>query len=356
MQRALTLAVEGWGQVAPNPMVGAVLLRDGEVIGEGFHERYGGPHAEIVALGRAGDAQGATCVVTLEPCAHHGKTRPCTDALIAAKVNRVLMAVRDPTPEAGGGAAVLRENGIAVETGTCREEAASLNAAFLWNARRSDRPFVALKLATSLDCFITDGSGHSQWISGADARDFVQWLRAGFGAIGVGARTALHDDPELTVRGTVTPRVAPRRVIFAGSTVLPPTLRVVTTATRTPTSIVCERDVAQRISADPAYEHVQFVTADTLLGALRALRRDGVTSLLIEGGGVLAAALLEEDLVDRMYWIQSPRWLGQGTPAFPDGRSAIPLAEADPWAVTDRRSLGVDTLLTVDRDLCLPAS
>src|SRR5574341_7085 len=179
MNRALALAVEGWGRVSPNPLVGAVLLRDGRVVGEGYHAEFGGPHAEAAALAACPDPRGATCVVTLEPCAHHGKTPPCADALISAGVRRVVIALRDPHPEARGGVEVMRGAGLDIEVGCRQEAAAALNGSFLWSVVRPDRPFLALKIAASLDGVVADAEGRSQCISGDEAREYVHWLGAG---------------------------------------------------------------------------------------------------------------------------------------------------------------------------------
>ncbi len=355
MDRALALALRGWGRVSPNPLVGAVLLRDGQVIGEGYHAEFGGPHAEAAALASCPDPMGATCVVTLEPCAHHGKTPPCADALVAAGVRRVVMALPDPHPEAGGGAKVLERAGIEVRTGLRREAASALNAPFLWALARSDRPFVALKMATSLDGFIADAEGRSRWISGAEAQDYVHWLRAGFDAIGVGRRTADTDDPQLTVRGPLAPRVVPRRVVFARSGRVREDLNVVRTAAEIPT-IVVTAPGAQAWTADRlSGVGVQVIGVEGVTGALAALRALGVGSMLIEGGSTLAAQFLSQGLVDRLYWIQAPLWLGTGMPAF-GPREAVALDGARPWVVTERRALGRDTLLVADRELCLPES
>ena len=215
MIRALDLAWRGWGRVSPNPLVGAVVLRGGEVVGEGWHAEFGGPHAEVVALGAAGThAAGATLVVTLEPCAHQGKTPPCVDAILAAGIARVVIAIRDPDPTARGGAEQLRGRGVDVAIGLCAEAAAAQNAPFLFARARPQRPFVALKLATSIDGRIADAEGRSRWVSGPEAREHVHWLRAGFDAIAVGGTTALRDNPQLTVRGSVVPRRPPVRVVF----------------------------------------------------------------------------------------------------------------------------------------------
>src|SRR5881398_2563783 len=214
MERALDLARRGWGRVAPNPLVGAVVLAGDAVVAAGYHAEFGGPHAEVVALRAAGErARGATLVVNLEPCAHHGKTPPCTEAIIAAGVTRVVAAISDPDPDARGGAAALRAHGVTVSLGLLREAAAALNAPFLFAREQAERPFVALKLATSIDGRIADAAGSSQWVSGEAAREHVHWLRAGFDAIAVGGTTALRDDPQFTVRGPVTPRRPPVRVV-----------------------------------------------------------------------------------------------------------------------------------------------
>ena len=185
MGRALELAWNGWGRVAPNPLVGAVVLQGEEVVGEGFHAEYGGIHAEVAALRAAGDrARGSTVVVTLEPCAHTGKQPPCTEVLIEAGVRQVVAAMADPNPEARGGSARLISQGMQVDLGLRGEEAACQNALFVHRFAPTQRPFVALKLATTLDGKIADHAGRSRWISGGKAREFVHWLRAGFDAIG----------------------------------------------------------------------------------------------------------------------------------------------------------------------------
>jgi diaminohydroxyphosphoribosylaminopyrimidine deaminase/5-amino-6-(5-phosphoribosylamino)uracil reductase len=355
MERALELARKGWGRVSPNPMVGAVLLKDGRLLGEGYHAEFGGPHAEVAALGSCGDSAGATLVVTLEPCAHHGKTPPCAEALIRAGVRRVVAAVRDPNPVAGGGAEVLRKAGVEVEFGLRAREAAALNAIFLWNCIRSDLPFVALKVATSLDGYLADFRGRSQWISGPEAREFVHWLRAGFDAIAVGRRTADSDDPLLTVRGAVVPRIPPRRIVFARSGRVRRDLRLVRTAGEVPTWVVVDERSVSVAETELQGTGVEIIGVKGLRAALVELRRRGVGSLLVEGGATLASALLGAGLVDRLYWVQAPRWLGTGMPAFAP-RQPVALENAQSWVVTERRALGEDTLLVVDRSLCLPES
>jgi diaminohydroxyphosphoribosylaminopyrimidine deaminase / 5-amino-6-(5-phosphoribosylamino)uracil reductase len=350
MTRALELAWRGWGRVQPNPLVGAVVLADGEIVGEGWHAEFGERHAEPVALAAAGKrARGATMVCTLEPCNHQGQQPPCTEALLAAGVRRVVAAIADPNPVAAGGAARLRAAGVDVELGLLADEAAVQNAIFLHTERDRSRPYVALKLATTIDGRIADANGHSRWLSAQPARDFVQWLRAGFDAIGVGGVTARADDPSLTVRGPLVPRVAPRRIVFAADGDVPPSLRLVRTARETPTMVVASALAKPERLAPLEAAGVRLLRARALVEALRALREDGVTSLLVEGGGRLAGALLAEGLVDRYYWVQTPLWLGVSAVPAVAGLPTTSLDQAARWRVTDRRALGDDTLLVLDR-------
>jgi diaminohydroxyphosphoribosylaminopyrimidine deaminase/5-amino-6-(5-phosphoribosylamino)uracil reductase len=355
MRRALELAWRGWGQVSPNPLVGAVLLRGDDVVGEGWHAEFGGPHAEVNAIKAAGDkARGATLVVNLEPCAHHGKTPPCTEAIRAAGIRHVVAAVRDPDLDARGGVEILKRAGIDTQIGLLAEEAAAQNAPFLSTRQQTDRPFVALKLATSIDGRIADSGGSSQWISGAEAREYVHWLRAGFDAIAVGGTTALTDNPQLTARGGVTPRRPPVRIVFDRRAMLNLGVSLVQTAREVPTWVVASPDApASNVSVLEA-NGVRVFRPHALTQAFAQVRLAGIQSLLCEGGGALGTKLLAEDLVDRLYWIQAPVWLGEGAvPAFP-GVPAFKLAEAPRWVVVERRALGSDTLLVLDRRLCLP--
>lgn len=348
MRRALELAWRGWGRVAPNPLVGCVLLKDGAVVGQGWHAEFGGPHAERVALEEAGPrARGATAAVTLEPCAHHGKQPPCAAALIDAGVTRVIMAVRDPNPEAAGGADQLRAHGVVVETDLEAEAARRQNAAFFHRFQEPKRPWTALKLAMSLDARIADATGRSRWIAGEEARRWVHWLRAGMDGIAVGGATARTDDPALTVRGEVSPRHAPRRIVFIGTGRLPPDGRLLATARETPVIVVAPPRHPDR--ADWAALGATVLEAPSLSEVMTALRAAGVESLLVEGGGRLAGALLAAGLVDRCYLIHAPLFLGSaGRPAVA-GWPGVPLEQAAPWVPAERRALGRDTLLVLDR-------
>src|SRR5690348_5287059 len=292
MERALDLARRGWGRVAPNPLVGAVVLAGDSVVAEGYHAEYGGPHAEVVALEAAGArARGATLVVNLEPCAHHGKTPPCTDAIVAAGVARVVAALPDPDPQARGGAGVLRANGVIVSIGLLAEAAAALNAPFLFAREQAERPFVALKLATSIDGRIADAAGSSRWVSGEAAREYVHWLRAGFDAIAVGGTTALRDNPQLTVRGPVTPRRPPIRVVFDRRAMLNPTADLVKTAHDVPTWVMSSPDAPAASVSQLERSGVRVFRPTTLRDGLRMLRDTGIQSVLCEGGGALGAKL-----------------------------------------------------------------
>jgi diaminohydroxyphosphoribosylaminopyrimidine deaminase / 5-amino-6-(5-phosphoribosylamino)uracil reductase len=316
MSHALELAEGGWGRVSPNPLVGAVVVRDGRIVGEGAHRDFGGPHAEIEALQQAGaQARGADLYVTLEPCTHFGKTPPCVDAIIAAGISRVIVAVRDPNPEAGGGVERLQAAGISVVVGVKAEEASELNAPFL-NSFRLDRPWVTLKLAISLDAAISTASGTTSWLTGTPARQRVHRIRAGHDAVAVGMGTVLADDPLLTVRDAPPPRVPPTRVVFSRQGRLPLTSRLAQRTHEAPVLVFAG-------APDPSYDHslrglgVEVINSSSLDESLQALRNRGILSLLVEGGASLTAAFLEAGLVDRMILFQAPVLLGKNAlPAF----------------------------------------
>ena len=344
MRRALSLAEYGWGQTAPNPMVGAVVVRDGVVVGEGWHTRYGAPHAEVEALAAAGEqANGATLYVTLEPCNHHGKTPPCTDAILAAGVRRVVAATSDDSPVAHGGAARLRESGVEVTVGVEEQAARELNAEF-FHGIASARPFVRLKLAMSLDGALADHTRERGWLTGPEARQEVHRLRAQADAIAIGIGTALADDPLLTVRNVdPPPRIAPVRVVFDTSARLHAESHLVRTAREQRTVVVCW-------APDPAHaaalEHagVELIHAATLTDALVALRGAGVRSLLVEGGASLAASFLQDSFVDRLVIFRAPLILGGGSLNAFGGMPAARLDEASRWRIVRTARLGDDEM------------
>jgi diaminohydroxyphosphoribosylaminopyrimidine deaminase/5-amino-6-(5-phosphoribosylamino)uracil reductase len=310
MRRALELAEKGWGQTAPNPMVGAVVVRDDVVVGEGFHARYGEAHAEVNALRAAGDrARDATLYVSLEPCAHVGKTPPCTGAIIAAGISRVVAAVRDPGPIARGGVEALRGADIEVTLGVERERALEINAPF-FNAHASDRPWVVLKLALSADGAIADLSGVQRWITGPQSRREVHRMRANADAVAVGVGTLLADDPSLTVRDASSPRVAPRRVIFDSRLRTPIAANVVRTALDVPTVFVASADAPVNSRAALERAGAEIIVATDLPAALVSLREHGIRSLFCEGGARLAGSMLAAGVVDRLAIFQSQMLIG----------------------------------------------
>ena len=356
MQGALALARRGLGRVAPNPAVGCILVRDGRVLGRGWTQPGGRPHAETEAIrrARAADpegARGATCYVTLEPCAHHGKTPPCVDALIEAGVARVVAALEDPDPRvAGAGLARLREAGIAVETGVAADAAAELNAGYLL-MRRQDRPLVTLKAATTLDGRIATHAGESQWITGEAARARGHLLRARHDAVMVGSGTAVVDDPSLTVRLPGMDGYRPLRVVLDGRLRLPLTHGLVREAGEVATLLMTRRDVpADRLDAyRGAGVEVAALPTDahgalSLTATLHELAARGLTRVLVEGGGQLAAGLLRYNLVDRLVWFRSPRVIGgDGIPAIA-GFGLAQLAATPMFRSTGATSLGEDVM------------
>ncbi|HXT15816.1 MAG TPA: bifunctional diaminohydroxyphosphoribosylaminopyrimidine deaminase/5-amino-6-(5-phosphoribosylamino)uracil reductase RibD [Gemmatimonadaceae bacterium] len=347
MRRALTLAREGWGQTAPNPMVGAVVVAGGVVVGEAYHARYGEAHAEAQALREAGErARGATLYVTLEPCAHFGKTPPCADAVIAAGISRVVIASPDPSLVARGGASRLRRAGVTVEIGLLRDEAMELNAAF-FNALSSRRPWITLKLALSADGAIADPSGAHRWITGPDARAEVHRLRANADAIAVGVNTVIADDPLLTARDVRSPRRAPLRVVFDSTLRTPRTSALMRTAREVETILI------GRLSAVPVDRLAMaeetgatVLLAPSLHESLEMLRARDIRSLFVEGGARIAGSLLREDLVDRLVIFRSSLELGCDAPrAFahaPEGFESS-LAERP---VIARAQFGDDVMTT----------
>ncbi len=350
MRRALALADRGWGRVSPNPLVGAVLVRDGEVVGEGWHAEYGRAHAEAAALQAAGDrARGATAYVTLEPCSHQGKTPPCSQALIDAGVARVVYAAADPNPRARGGAEVLAAAGVEVLGGVEAAAAHDQNAAFfhLHGAKGDQRPWVELKLAMSLDARIADATGRSSWITGEEARAEVHRLRAAHDAICVGIGTALADDPRLTVRGAVEPRTPLVRVIFDRTLRLPADTYLARSAREVPVWLIAAPGAATERREALTALGVEIIEATDLHHALRQLRGRGIGSMFVEGGGRLAASFVRADLVDRLSLFYAPLLLGEGALSPFVGVEVESLQEARRWRHLRTAAFGVDTLITL---------
>ncbi|WP_420416866.1 bifunctional diaminohydroxyphosphoribosylaminopyrimidine deaminase/5-amino-6-(5-phosphoribosylamino)uracil reductase RibD [Pacificispira sp.] len=342
MRAALSLARRGLGRVAPNPAVGCVLVRDGRVVGRGWTQPGGRPHAETEALARAGAAaRGATAYVTLEPCSHFGQTGPCADALIAAGISRAVVAMPDPDSRVSGrGVDRMRAAGITVDTGLLEADAARLNAGFLSHRLRG-RPVVTLKLATTLDGKIATAAGESQWITGTEARADAHLLRMTHDAVLVGIGTALADNPALTCRLPGAPGEGWRVVLDSMGRLPPdaalcdgtrPTLQLVASDASEDAPGGVERIVVPRSSGgglDPA-------------SCLTALADKGVTRLMVEGGGAVAASFLRDGLVDRIVWYRAPFALGG------DGRDGIApiglvrLSDARQFLSVASRALGRD--------------
>ncbi|MFC5531691.1 bifunctional diaminohydroxyphosphoribosylaminopyrimidine deaminase/5-amino-6-(5-phosphoribosylamino)uracil reductase RibD [Cohnella yongneupensis] len=319
MRLALQLAEGATGQTGVNPVVGCVVVKDGRIVGMGAHLKRGEAHAEVHALNMAGEqAEGATAYVTLEPCSHHGATPPCCDRLIKEKVSRVVVATTDPNPlVAGRGIEKLRERGITVEVGLLGAQAKAMNEAFNHHIVKR-RPFVTLKTALTLDGRIATHTGHSKWITGPDAREAVHTLRHRHAAIMVGVETVLADDPELTTRLSV-PGLHPVRIVVDSRLRLPGTARVMNNAAPTIvlTTESADAAVAERLTSAGA-EIVRCGSGSRvdLPEAMRKLGERGISSILLEGGGVLNGAMLQAELVDKLMLFYAPLIVGgEGSPS-----------------------------------------
>jgi diaminohydroxyphosphoribosylaminopyrimidine deaminase/5-amino-6-(5-phosphoribosylamino)uracil reductase len=323
MQMALALAARGRGRTLPNPMVGAVVVRDNRVVGRGWHEVVGGPHAEVNALDAAGEAaRGATLYVTLEPCNHTGRTPPCTQRILAAGIKTVVVATRDPNPAVtGGGNAYLRVQGLAVRTGVCEAEAIRLNEAFN-HFIGTQRPFVVLKCAATLDGRIATRTGNSRWVTGKASRQYVHELRHEAAAIMVGINTVRADDPSLTTRRADGGGVDPARIILDTRLSIEPRAKVLQQVSKAPTIVVTGPHTA------PAAQEAIRATGGRLLAAplkkdridlawlMERLGAMGFASLLIEGGSQVAGAALRAGIVDKLCLFYAPKLLcgGDGMP------------------------------------------
>lgn len=317
MRQALRLAKKGVGKTSPNPAVGSVIVKGGRVIGSGWHRKAGGPHAEIEALRDAGAAaKGAELVVTLEPCCHFGRTPPCTGAIISSGVRKVIIGAPDPNPKVSGkGASALREAGVEVVEGVLSRECSSINEAYN-KFITTGLPFVTLKLAASLDGRIAALGGESKWITSPESRRAVHRMRAASDAVMVGAETALKDDPELTVR--LARGADPVRVVLDSSMRLPVTSRVFAGAREGKAGLIIftsgdaeEKRVRRAVEAGA--EIIRLPSSKgglSLKKALRALGAAGLTSVLVEGGGTLAASFLKEGLVDSLVVFYGPMVIG----------------------------------------------
>jgi len=348
MVRALQLAAKGEYSARPNPMVGCVLLRDGKVVGEGWHEKAGEPHAEINALEKAGDkAKGATAYVSLEPCAHHGKTPPCATALIEGGVSRVVAAMQDPFDEvAGRGLGMLSDAGIETEVGLLQSRAEALNAGFISRITRG-RPLLRLKIAASIDGATAMDSGESQWITGPEARHDVQKLRARAGAVMTGIGTVLADDPSLNVRDIDTSGLQPLRVVLDSHLKMPPTAAMLALPGETLICCVSGSDGGPLRGAGAVVrEFGAHGEAVNVFEVLAALAEREINDVLVEAGPRLAGYLLEKDLVDELVIYQSPHIMGSNTRGMFATPAWAALADRRTLDIKDVRRVGQDTRIT----------
>ncbi len=326
MRLALQLAELGRGFTRPNPMVGSVIVKNGRIVGVGYHKMAGLPHAERVALADAGEhARGGTIYVTLEPCTHYGRTPPCADAIIEAGLKRAVIATLDPNPVVHGrGVEKLRAAGLDVTVGVLEEEARELNEVF-FKFMETGRPFVALKLAMTLDGFIADSKGRSMWITNSLSRRYVHKLRGEYDAIVVGVGTVMADDPMLTARDFYPP-LSPARIVLDSWLRTPLDSRLVMTAQDFRTVIVTTEKAAFEEKSKVDEFVVRGVevwplreTADgrvDLHALIEHAASEKIQSMLFEGGSAVAGRLIAEDLVDKLYIFTSPKIIGQGIPAF----------------------------------------
>lgn len=316
MRMCLELAQMAEGRTHPNPMVGAIVVDDtGEIVGRGYHKKSGTPHAEVYALEEAGEkARGATIYVSLEPCCHFGKTPPCSQLVIRSGVKRVVAAMVDPNPKvAGTGIEQIRDAGIEVTVGVLQSEAEWLNRAFLSRISK-DRPWVCLKMALTLDGRIADRSGSSRWVTNPESRARVHQLRDKFDCVLVGGKTLQLDDPELTVRDIANSR-NPVRAAIDARLELNPDSRFCRTATSSRTFILTQQG-SIKSTACVYPEHIEVVAVPSenshvnLSFALQFLARQGINSVLCEGGGRLAGSLMAAGLIDEVYWVMAPKFIG----------------------------------------------
>ena len=326
MARALELVRNALGETAPNPLVGAVVVKDGVILGEGWHHRAGEPHAEPLAIANAGDCRGATLYVTLEPCCTTGRTPPCTKRIIEAGIKRVVFGVQDANPKHVGAAVkILSDAGIQVTDGCLQEQCRRINQDFFWWIQRK-RPFVTLKMAMTLDGKIATAQGESRWISGPEAQAFVQELRRRAGGVMVGGETVRKDNSSLLIHDPTATR-QPRRIVWT-SRPLPP-------------------DAQMLHDGGPAPELAKPQSQEEWLTFLRQLGEQNILHLLLEGGGELASSALHAGIVNQLHFFVAPKILGgRGSRPVVGGDNPLSLTEAIPLAQMETQSIGNDLLIT----------
>ena len=353
MQMALDLAIKGQGYTSPNPLVGAVVVKDGKVVGTGYHQIIGGPHAEVNAIDAAGDlANGSTLYVTLEPCNHTGRTPPCTRKILAAGVRRVVVAMRDPNLEvAGGGAEFLKQQGIQVTTGVCEAQAKKQNEAFIKYAR-TGRPFVIVKCAATLDGQLATRTGDSKWVTGEQARQFVHGLRHAVDAIMVGINTVRADNPSLTTRLADRQGKDPVRIILDTHLSILPDAKVLQQKSDSKTILVAGKAVARdkKTAIEQTGARVIAIRLKDGRIDLQALMDQlgtlDITSLLIEGGSQVLASAFGSSIVDKVFFFYAPKILGgnDGVPIC-SGAGAALMSQSIAVSDISVHRLGDDVLI-----------
>lgn len=355
MRLALRLAKKGTGRTSPNPLVGAVVVKGKTIVGRGYHHRAGEPHAEVLALRQAGrKGRGATLYLNLEPCAHFGRTPPCTQAILAASIRRVVAGMKDPNPVVSGrGIRQLRRGGVTVDVGILREECRELNGPFS-KFITTGKPFVTLKAAISLDGKVATRSGDSRWVSSQASRNYVHRLRQAMDAVMVGIGTVLKDDPLLTVRlpGGKKPH-QPLRVVVDSRLRIPLHSQLVRTAGLYPTLIATTRAASSSRRKWLAQANVEILILEndaqghvSLKALMKELARRGVVSVLLEGGSTLTASAVREEVVDRLLFFLAPKIIGgERAPGVVGGEGILRLKDAKPVKILKVRRMGPDFLI-----------
>lgn len=343
MNLALDLAEKGRGYTSPNPMVGAVVVKAGRIVGRGYHERAGGPHAEVHAIDEAGpDAHDADIYVTLEPCNHTGRTPPCTEKIIQAGIRRVIMAMEDPNPHVkGGGMAYLHSRGITVESGVCEDRARRQNEAFIKHIR-TGLPFVILKCAATLDGRLATRTGDSRWITNERSRAFVHEIRHQADSILVGIGTVIQDNPSLTTRLKDRQGKDPRRIILDTRLSIPENARILNMDSAVETLIMTGPGISEEKAGKIERGNSRVIRMDLEEGRIQMkslmeyLGSQGIMSVLIEGGGRVIASALQANIVDKIYFFYAPKILG-GNDGVPICRGPGPALMKDSIRVKDIR-------------------
>ena len=355
MRLALRLAKKGTGRTSPNPLVGAVVVKGKTIVGRGYHHRAGEPHAEVLALRQAGrKGRGATLYLNLEPCAHFGRTPPCTHAILAASIRRVVAGMKDPNPVVSGrGIRQLRRGGVTVDVGILREECRELNGPFS-KFITTGKPFVTLKAAISLDGKVATRSGDSRWVSSQASRNYVHRLRQAMDAVMVGIGTVLKDDPLLTVRlpGGKKPH-QPLRVVVDSRLRIPLHSQLVRTAGLYPTLIATTRAASSSRRKWLAQANVEILILEndaqghvSLKALMKELARRSVVSVLLEGGSTLTASAVREEVVDRLLFFLAPKIIGgERAPGVVGGEGILRLKDAKPVKILKVRRMGPDFLI-----------